>query len=64
MSNVSLITAVVAYVFGFAGYLIVYVASNWVSFDWFLATAMDSIGRSAIWPYLIYEWIRFDTPLL
>lgn len=64
MSKVTLITGIVVYLFGFAGHLIVFAASNWAGLDWFLANALEGGGRAAIWPYLIYEWIRFDTPLV
>lgn len=63
MNKAVLITGLVAYVFGFAVHVIAYFAMNWAGMDWFLSRAADAAIRASMWPYLVYEWIRFDAPL-
>lgn len=64
MNKAVFITGLVTYLFGFAAHVTAYSMMNWAGMDWFLSRAPDAAVRGLMWPYLVYEWIRFDAPLI
>lgn len=64
MNKALFVTAFAAYVFGAASYLIAFIGLRWSGFDWLVSNAGEGLRRALIWPYLFYEWLRFDVPLI
>lgn len=64
MNKAVFITVIVTYLFGAATYLVVFGVLKWKGFDWLIAAAPEALTRAAMWPYLIYEWFRFDMPMM
>lgn len=64
MNKAAFVTVAVMYLFGFLGYVIVFLISVWDRTGSFMPYAAEAVRRGLIWPYLLYEWLRFDVPLL
>lgn len=64
MNKAVIITVIGAYLFGAGSYLIAFAALNWAGMSWMIAAAPEALTRAMMWPYLIYQWIRFDMPMM
>ncbi len=53
-----------AYVLGWGIYFATYVITRWGEMDYLGYVVAEGAANGLIWPYLIYAWLRYGTPLI
>lgn len=53
-----------AYILGWGLYFTAYVAIHWVDMNYLGYVMAEGAVNGLIWPYMVYAWLRFGTPLI
>ena len=64
MSKFVMITGAAAYFLGIGVYLIVFLSSNWGDWSWVMYKLGEGLGPALMWPFLIFQYFWYGTPLM
>ena len=64
MNKVVMMTGAATYALGFGVYMIVFLSANWGDWDWVMYKAGEGLGYALVWPYLLFEYLMYGTPMM
>lgn len=65
MIKIGLMTGVAGYLLGFGVYVIIYTSEFWDSdMDYLAAKFAEGLAYGLAWPYLLFTYLAYGTPMM
>ncbi len=64
LKKATIMVTVAAYALGWGLYFLAYVTAHWGEMDYLGYVVAEGAANGLAWPYLVYAWLRFGTPLI
>lgn len=64
MSKFFVITGAAAYLLGVGLYLIVFMSAHFGDWDWVMYKFGEGLGLALIWPFTLFQYFWYGTPMM